>query len=906
MKQMLRSGLWLICLSSFMLTIHIHSHAEISGINDLATTPLSDIYRTPFNPLPGEGIKQLIKRLGTTANEIEYIIDDILNIVNIETAQMHCPVYLKAADFGTTGTVLDQPGYYMICEDIAWEGTDSSSFITVATDHVTIDLNYHSVIQTGTGIDVNGITINSGKHDISIKNGTLAHFVDYILHVASGCYNIGCYDLRLEDSGNSTIYLNGTSGFPVSNCIINNCMVTESNQDGLVLEYCQDVAVINSYLTNCLVNGAVTSGDNKKCIFINSHFDDNGDGGFTGIGDSHESFVFEQCTFNSNQLGLGIIAASGSIIRNCLSNSNTSTTKTRVQAIALESSQGTVIESCTVANNFSSTKQCFGITLYLCNSCSIKDCDVVSNWGEPTTDSDCNGILVLQGTNNTVINCTVYDTQNTSDATRGLGIEIQLAKNTLIQNCSVFSNSGVGIVNENPDTNNPSLIIGCVAGKNPSGNFGGITPIHFAKRNTLGNHWEVGELENISIETTGINEVGCVIYLEASAFPLTITQPGNYILCEDIVLNPASTAITINANNVVLDLNTKSISNVGGGIIVSSGYHDIVIKNGSISDFTQFGISVGPSCYHITIENVNMSKANCVSAIAFSGGSAAGIHDCKIKNCRVSEINSSSATVELTYCYDFDIINCHFNNNNKQIFLNGGAKHRFINCQFNDNTRDSLDSVDIVQGVSSSDLFEKCTFNNNKNLGSGDLYLLTTVSGSIIKESVFANNTAAGDLRAIFCSNTGNIIDSCVFTKNSSTAGGCLIMTILDGTIVQNCTIIANDGALACRGIDIQADNNALLNCKIIYNTSSGGTADGIYIPGARSNTIIKHCQTYGNGTNGVYIHPSAINTIIYGCASGNNTTDYTNADALDLFMTGTTEPQPVYEFDNVKFTLVA
>ena len=81
--------------------------------------------------------------------------------------------------------------------------------------------------------------------------------------------------------------------------------------------------------------------------------------------------------------------------------------------------------------------------------------------------------------------------------------------------------------------------------------------------------------------------------------PFTITAPGNYYLPADLTSTSPGVAITINANEVVLDLNGRSLiadgaaksPNVGIGIAVLN-HEDVVIQNGDIDKFGNIGILI--------------------------------------------------------------------------------------------------------------------------------------------------------------------------------------------------------------------------------------------------------------------------------------------------------------------------
>jgi hypothetical protein len=82
-----------------------------------------------------------------------------------------------------------------------------------------------------------------------------------------------------------------------------------------------------------------------------------------------------------------------------------------------------------------------------------------------------------------------------------------------------------------------------------------------------------------------------------TAVPFVISVPGNYFLPADLSFSGAGVAIVIEANEVVLDLNGRSLKatgaaaspNVGIGIAVLN-HEDVVIQNGDINKFGAFGI----------------------------------------------------------------------------------------------------------------------------------------------------------------------------------------------------------------------------------------------------------------------------------------------------------------------------
>src|SRR3990167_3588678 len=69
--------------------------------------------------------------------------------------------------------------------------------------------------------------------------------------------------------------------------------------------------------------------------------------------------------------------------------------------------------------------------------------------------------------------------------------------------------------------------------------------------------------------------------------PTTITAAGQYCLSNNFDL-PSGVGITVDASNVDLDLNNKTINGTGGanGVVIASGKSKVTIKNGTVCNMT--------------------------------------------------------------------------------------------------------------------------------------------------------------------------------------------------------------------------------------------------------------------------------------------------------------------------------
>jgi hypothetical protein len=106
--------------------------------------------------------------------------------------------------------------------------------------------------------------------------------------------------------------------------------------------------------------------------------------------------------------------------------------------------------------------------------------------------------------------------------------------------------------------------------------------------------------------------------------PFTITAPGNYFLPADLAV-PAGIGISVNADQVVIDLNGRSLNGTGGTIgIAISNHKEVTVQNGDINNFSAYGVYLfagpGGSNQKNAVRNVNFNGAGNVIGIVIIGG----------------------------------------------------------------------------------------------------------------------------------------------------------------------------------------------------------------------------------------------------------------------------------------------
>lgn len=144
-------------------------------------------------------------------------------------------------------------------------------------------------------------------------------------------------------------------------------------------------------------------------------------------------------------------------------------------------------------------------------------------------------------------------------------------------------------------------------------------------------------LSKISSELFNIQtELGFPIYTRD--IPLTITTPGRYYLAENINYSGSSDAITINTNNVSIDLNERTLNYTGAssvnGIQINT-FSNIRIINGTISGFN---LNAASGSSNILVKNISVPNAvfsdirNIQVSNSFAPASCSGTN-IKVNNC---------------------------------------------------------------------------------------------------------------------------------------------------------------------------------------------------------------------------------------------------------------------------------
>lgn len=435
-------------------------------------------------------LRELYARTSETASntnnissEINTLAEIVKNIEELESVEIHCPIILTQADFGTNGLEINDSGYYYLCEDIKFT-TGSVTALSIKADYVTVDLNGKSI--SGAGLE-NGVVIDSGLHNIAIKHGTLADFDSIGIEAKSNAHHILLEDLCLTDAlCDYALSFSANYNCKMTNCTVTQCGVKEVDTETpsvINMRYCSEIDI-----TDCMINKNYNNSssnidlyilllhDCAKCRFIGCHFDDNYDEKTDGnlivvyavSNETLDALLFDHCSFNSNSSldelrGIYMINAAGSLIKECECNSNSASESNLFIGFLLTSSSPedthtNSVEDCTVSGNVGTIILSTGI--FLGNQCgsSVLHCRVHCNPGI--------GIAVVGGNGCVIANCE-------ANANAGDGVKIGSGNDHCIRDCIAMGNGVNGI----SDSGTNSVVYGCAAGANGGNNYDGLSAV---------------------------------------------------------------------------------------------------------------------------------------------------------------------------------------------------------------------------------------------------------------------------------------------------------------------------------------------------------------------------------------------------------------------------------------------
>jgi len=327
-----------------------------------------------------------------------------------------------------------------------------------------------------------------------------------------------------------------------------------------------------------------------------------------------------------------------------------------------------------------------------------------------------------------------------------------------------------------------------------------------------------------------------------SGMPFLISSPGSYYVTSNFIGVVGENGISIQADDVTLDLNGFTLTGVPGsldGIRVNGTRHNISIGNGVVADWGGDGIDLfsAEESHVLKIrsdENAGQgirvgngcSVRDCSARAnqGFSGGIVAA-DGCVIDGC-ITETNSTAGINVGSGSIVTDCIASH----NREDGIEAGPNSIIVDCVAGSNgaggTWNGYDLGDgtTIRGSAASDntgdgincepgcVITACSVNNNGDDG------IVAGAGSLVTDSTAKNNAGDGIEVSLDCRVAGNVCD------NSGLSGG-------DGAGIH---ATGNENHIADnhlsdgdRGLDIDGTGNYVAGNSVVGNTDNYSFAVG-------------------------------------------------------------------------------
>lgn len=344
-----------------------------------------------------------------------------------------------------------------------------------------------------------------------------------------------------------------------------------------------------------------------------------------------------------------------------------------------------------------------------------------------------------------------------------------------------------------------------------------------------------------------------------------ISDPGYYYLSDDLAPNDLTTAnvpiIYINANNVVLDLATKSITapttnttNASAAIQVADGKSNVTIKNGVINGIqgiaaTGFGVLVNNAASttvsHIVLENLAMY--NC----GYFGISIAKCNDLIIDNVQCTGNGPYTDAIKTGNPGAFSG-GAYLNAINSATIANSV----FSNNQWNIGSPTTANSIVGLYLNNCTSIAMNDSFVDNNTNATTDI---TTHTFGIFmtgtKFSVFTHVSASGNVRSGTVVSTTNTIGCYAFSLRSNSSSNTFIncRSCMNQVSTVNPNTNGHDQLMAFQ-LDT-CNGNVLRDCIASFNSSSTVTTSrvqifGFSLFGCYGNKLL-NCTANENQANG-------------------------------------------------------
>jgi hypothetical protein len=336
-----------------------------------------------------------------------------------------------------------------------------------------------------------------------------------------------------------------------------------------------------------------------------------------------------------------------------------------------------------------------------------------------------------------------------------------------------------------------------------------------------------------------LNDVEPRVAIHQSDMPLTISASGSYYLTQNVT--SAANGITVNADDVTIDLNGFVITGPGAGSnsgILINGRNNVEIRNGTVRGFSRGiydGYATGESYRVLGVRAV----ANSTAGIYFTGTNN------QIRDCTVSSTGVSAANISIYGIYTgagSTVANNTVTRTGHQATATSFIFCIMTNtgCIVTNNTvyNNGTSAAGYVYGISVS---SGCTLTGNNVHNNGTSATVGVVFGiyatnagnTITGNTVYSNgSSAAVNVTGIYATN-GNTVSGNTANNNGTSSTGTSVTGIFagSGSAVIGNTACSNGGPAAgtVYGLNL-GGNNFVSNNSSYLNTGTGGGAN-MYTP---------------------------------------------------------------------------
>ncbi len=311
-----------------------------------------------------------------------------------------------------------------------------------------------------------------------------------------------------------------------------------------------------------------------------------------------------------------------------------------------------------------------------------------------------------------------------------------------------------------------------------------------------------------------------------------INTPGSYYLTGNVVGVSAKHGISIQADNVTLDLNGFAVRITGSttmnGIDVPSPQANIIVRNGVIRNWKN-GVNA-PSATSSRYENLNVASN---SGVGLSLSAGVLVKDCVVTNNGGDGIDVGS---------DATVIDCvsRLNSGNGIVLAGAGLVNHCV--------ADACGFAGILVSATQANI-NSCEISGN-SVGISSTWEGVTVTGCDVSA-----NAGSG----IVFSGVGCRVSGCVISHNNGNG-----VQLGTQSTIEKCTVTFSSGD----GIVLTSADDCLEN-----NVSANGV-DGIHAPSSNNNGFgnrIEGNHIRDNAEDGIFLEQNNAHNVVVRNTAGNN-----------------------------------